>query len=349
MADKRTVEDLSVEELERVLAIKRREDRQARLQRMKQSGRVIETVDAPPPNPSPVQAPPAHSDASGLPAQTIEISKDAVSRRRVVPEFEDAIDRHEYQRKDSRAGEIWRKFVDRSLLFVEMGAVIGLVVLGFTLVNGLNILQEETAAAQAAADAQRRAGIPTPVPTPQLTLTNVVLPSGHTPPQNGVSSFNFDEVPPALRSQIAAQVYLPPDAARPPVTDDTPLRISIPAIDVDQTIVSGLDWNALQQGVGMLPNGANPRDEDDNVVLAAHNDIYGQIFRHLDQLSPGDQFELQTQSGIYTYIVRETQIVEPDAVHVMESQGSAMTTLISCYPYQVNTQRIVVIADRVDV
>jgi sortase A len=158
----------------------------------------------------------------------------------------------------------------------------------------------------------------------------------------------MDEVPPALQSQIAAQVYLPLDAARPPVTDDTPLRINIPALGIDQTIVQGVDWNALQQGVGMLINGANPRNETDNVVLAAHNDIYGQIFRHLDDLEPGDQFEMQTQAGIYTYVVREIQIVQPDDVHVMESQGSPMVTLISCYPYQVNTQRIVVVADRID-
>ncbi|MDQ7036551.1 MAG: sortase, partial [Anaerolineae bacterium] len=312
MADKRTIEDLSLEELEQVLAIKRREDRQTRLQRMKQSGRVIETADVLPPKPIPVQDPPPQSDPSGLPAQTIELAQDAISRRRVVPEFEDAIDRHEYKRKDSRAGEIWRTFVDRSLLFVEMGAVIGLLILGFTLVNGVNILRDETAAAQAAADAQRRAGIPTPVPTPQLALARVVLPSGHTPPQDGVSSFNFEEVPVALRNQIAAQVYLPPDAARPPATDDTPLRINIPAIGIDQTIVQGVDWNATAQGED-LQNGANPRNDSDNVVLAAHNDIYGEIFRDLDQLQPGDQFEVQTRSGVYTYIVRETQIVEPDA------------------------------------
>ena len=340
MVDKRTVDELSIEELERVLAVKRREDRQTRLQRMKQSGRVIDTA----PDATTIQNNPAE-----LPPPTIEVSSKPVVQRRAVPEFEDAIDRSEYKKKDSRAGEIWRSFVDRSLLLVEMAAVVGLVILGFTLVNGLSLLQQETAAAQAAADAQRRASIPTPVPTPQLTLANVVLPSGHTPPQNGVSSFNFGEVPPALQSQIAAQVYLPPDAARPPVTDDTPLRITIPAINVDQTIVQGIDWNALQQGVGMLVNGANPRNDTDNVVLAAHNDIYGQIFRHLDQLEAGDQFEIQTRSGFYTYTVRETQFVEPDDVHVMDSQGAAMVTLISCYPYQVNTQRIVVFADRADV
>lgn len=345
MTDKRSVDELTVEELERILAVKKREERQTRLQRMKQSGRVIETNPNNPPTVFPNDA--SASNADGLPAATIELSQAAVTRRKVVPEFEDAIDRREYKKKDNRALAIWSKFVDRSLMLVEVLAVMGLVVLGVTLMNGLTVLQDETAAAQAAADAQRRAGIPTIEPTPQLTLTNVVLPTGHTPPQNGVSSFNFEEVPPALRSQIAAQVYLPPDVTRPPVTDDTPLRLNVPALNVDQTIVQGVDWNALQQGVGMLPNGATPRSDGENVVLAAHNDIYSEIFRNLDQLEPGDQLQIQTRAGVYTYVVRETQIVEPDDVHVMDSQGQPMVTLISCYPYRVNTQRIVVIADRV--
>ena len=152
MADKRTVDELSVEELERILTIKKREDRQTRLKRMKQSGRVIETVDAAlPPQPAP-QSNSKQSDGTGLPAATIEVSPDAVSRRKVVPEFEDAIDRQEYVQNDGKAGEIWRKFVDRFLLLIEVGAVLGLILLGVALVNGLNLLQVETAAAQAAAD-----------------------------------------------------------------------------------------------------------------------------------------------------------------------------------------------------
>ena len=46
MRDKRPVDELSVEELERVLAIKRREERQQRMQRMQRTGRVIETPEA---------------------------------------------------------------------------------------------------------------------------------------------------------------------------------------------------------------------------------------------------------------------------------------------------------------
>lgn len=347
MRHKRTVDELSIEELERVLAIKRREARQQNLRRLKQSGRVIETVNHESPEAHPEPTP--YSDANGLSAGTIELPAEAVQKRKVAPQFEDGVNPEAFaEPRGDRARQIWRTFVDRSLLLLEVAAVVGLVVLGVSLLNGLELLQEETAAAQAAAEEQRSASIPTLAPTPQLRLTDVVLPTGHTPPQNGVSSFNFAEVPAALQAEVARQVFLPDDFARPERTDDTPLRVRIPALNIDHDIVQGVDWNALQLGVGMLPNGAVPRSEGDNVVLAAHNDIYGEIFRHLDQLEPGDQIEIQTQSGSYVYIVRGWEIVEPDAVHVMQSQGTPMVTLISCYPYQVNTQRIVVFADRAD-
>lgn len=342
MPDKRPVDELSIEELERVLAIKRREARQNRLKRMKVSGRVIETspdtVASSPPGK------PLQQERSYAPEKAV--SAPEAQKRKVVPEFEDAIDIKDYKEK-SNAGRIWRMFVDRSLLLTEAAAVIGLVVLGVLLFQGIGTLERETAAAQEAAEQQRLAVLPTVEPTPQLTLDRVVLPTGHIF-QNSQPIFNMAEIPENMRGLVANQIYLPPDVARVPTTDDTPLRVIIPDIDVDNTIVQGVDWDALQQGVGMLANGANPGNDTSNVVLAAHNDIYGELFRDLDNLEPGDELQVQTRSGFFTYIVRETLIVEPDDVHVMESQGTPMVTLISCYPYRVNTQRIIVHADRID-
>ena len=80
-------------------------------------------------------------------------------------------------------------------------------------------------------------------------------------------------------------------------------------------------------------------------MLSAHNDIYGDLFRHLDDLEPGDQIIISTFSQRYTYTVREYQILRPSDVWVMDPTHNPTATLISCYPYQVDTQRIVVFAD----
>lgn len=330
MPDKRTVDELTIEELERILAIKKRQARQEQLQRMQRSGRTIQPAgEAPrqkvalPPTPG-VPVAPGYS-----------------------PQFEDDIDPG-IKRKNAHSGSLWRRFVDRSLLLIELVAIVGLVVIGFVMLEGIQTLQQETAKAQARADEQIRASIPTIAPTPQLTLASIVLPGGHTPPtEAGGGQFNFDEIPVSLRAQVHDQIFLPPEIARPPITPETARRIVIPEINVDQVIVQGIDWEAMKNGVGQLQNGVNPSSIG-NVVLAAHNDIYGEIFRHLDKLEPGMLFEIHTEKQVYTYVITGSDIVDPDEVSVMDNQGRATATLISCYPYQVNTHRIVVFADRVD-
>ena len=81
-----------------------------------------------------------------------------------------------------------------------------------------------------------------------------------------------------------------------------------------------------------------------NVILSAHNDVYGELFRFLDKLQPGDQVILYSQQRQYVYVVDRTALVEPTAVEVMASTGNPTVTLISCYPYLVDDQRIVVFA-----
>lgn len=58
MRDKRPVDELSIEELERILAIRKREEREKRVRRMRENGRVIESA------PSPSSAPPTAASAS---------------------------------------------------------------------------------------------------------------------------------------------------------------------------------------------------------------------------------------------------------------------------------------------
>lgn len=351
MADKRNVEDLSVEELERVLAIKKRDARREQMRRMKRTGRVIEPEQAvPPPAVESLLGQPIIADHQ-LPAETVNIPATSVERRKVKPEFEDDIgDIRAHKSKNTANAHndnaIWRRFIDFSLLLVEIAAVLGLIFIGFEMLNGIGILQSETAAAQRIAEEVRRETIPTLEPTPQLQLTQVVLPSGHTPPnQVGGGQFNFDEIPSQMRAMVANQVFLPPDISRPAPTGETPLVLRIPKLNIDHSIVQGVDWEALKLGIGQVPDGTTPTDSNGNIVLAAHNDIYSELFRHLDQLEAGDKFQIQTKNKLYTYTITGWDIYEPTDVHVMNSRGKKGATLISCYPYQVSNKRIVVFAD----
>lgn len=80
------------------------------------------------------------------------------------------------------------------------------------------------------------------------------------------------------------------------------------------------------------------------MVLSAHNDVYGELFRYLDRLQPGDQVIIYTQQRQYTYVVDRTVIVKPTQVEVMTGTSDSTVTLISCYPYLVDSDRIVVFA-----
>jgi sortase A len=55
--------------------------------------------------------------------------------------------------------------------------------------------------------------------------------------------------------------------------------------------------------------------------------------------------QLYTASQIFSYVVTGTRVVEPTEVSVMDATEHPSVTLISCYPYLVDNQRIVVFAD----
>ncbi len=340
--DKRPVGDLSIQELERVLAMRRREERMKQRERLKREGRMVDAPNAA-----------AEADEIFDLTPTTEMRAPAqqpfdplltAGFEGAAPLFEDDPLALPISRADSDNGA-WKRFVNMALLLVEVAAVAGLIFIGFSLFQSIGKLETESRTAAELADQQRRAGIPTLAPTPQVTLDAVVLPGGHTFTASGAPQFNYSEIPAALLPMVQDQLIAPPPR-RPAPTDETALQLIVPRLNVNQTIVQGVDWDALRLGIGQLTNGSNPDSDDGNVVLAAHDDIYGEYFRHLDQLAPGDQFQIQTRSQVYTYTVTGSDIVDPTDVHVMDKRGGATATLISCYPYQVNSHRIVVYATR---
>ena len=294
MARRKAPEDMSVEELRRLLIEKRRGARRERLEHFKRTGRVVDV------------APDALMDSTPV-VETVEGDGSTPPA-------------HASKR---------RRFLDRLLLVVEVLAVAGLIGI---LISGLGILQDLNAEVASALVQE------TLTPTPLVMA--VVLPSGHTPPDaQGNTRPNTDEIPAHLQPMVQSLANLPVPTAAP----DQAIRIQIPSIKIDAPVVQGDGWEQLKKGVGQNIGSSNP-GQNGNVILSAHNDVYGELFRYLDKLQPGDQVVLYTQQRQYTYVVDRTAVVEPTAVEVMASTGSPTVTLISCYPYLVDKQRIVVFA-----
>lgn len=220
-------------------------------------------------------------------------------------------------------------FVDRFLLLIEIVAVIGLV---FVMVNGFGALRTLNSEVASALEQ------PTLTPTPLIMA--VILPSGHTPPNAaGGAQYNEAEIPEHLRPIVQSLANVPIPTSSP----EQATRMQIPAIDVDAPVVMGDGWDQLKKGIAQHIGTANP-GKPGNMVVSAHNDIFGEIFRDLDKLKNGDEVVIFTNARQYVYTVTGTKIVEPTATEVMADTKNATVTLISCYPYMVDKQRIVVTA-----
>lgn len=222
-----------------------------------------------------------------------------------------------------------RLILDRLLFLVEIAAVVGLA---FVLLNGMSLLRNLNNEVASALEQ------PTLTPTPLISA--VVLPSGHTPPNKpGGAQFNEAEIPEHLRPLVQSLASIP----LPTPSPSHATRLQIASISVDAPVVQGDGWEQLKKGVGQHIGSPNPGQKG-NLVLSAHNDVFGEIFRDLDRLKPGNEVVVSTSQQSYVYIVRQTQIVEPTRVEVMAPSSDAVLTLISCYPYMVDNQRIVVTA-----
>ena len=118
--------------------------------------------------------------------------------------------------------------------------------------------------------------------------------------------------------------------------------IAIPSLGVDAPLLEGIRLTTLDNGPGHWPGTAMP-GEVGNVVVAAHRTSHGGPFRHIDQLVAGDVVQFTTADGqIIDYSVTGTQIVEPDALWIVDPTETATATLFACHPPGSVAQRIVV-------
>jgi sortase A len=186
--------------------------------------------------------------------------------------------------------------------------------------------------------------IPTPTVAPAIGVA--YLPGGHTPPN---APGGAQPIEASIPDHLRALVDVATPAQLPTVEPqrEQAIRIQIPAIGVNAPVVLGDDWESLKLGVGQHIGSANP-GERSNMVLSAHNDIYGEIFRHLDQMQLEDEVIVHTASRAYRYVVKDKRIIEPTQVEVMDPTRRSVVTLISCYPYLIDTQRIVVVGELVE-
>jgi sortase A len=153
----------------------------------------------------------------------------------------------------------------------------------------------------------------------------------------------------APTSTAAAPVEIP--VVVPP-NGDAVARIDIPKIGVSKIVVEGVDVGDLRQGPGHYPGTPLPGQEG-NAAVAGHRTTYGAPFGDLDQLATGDEIDIQTVQGTFTYVVDQDPFaVNPNAGEVLlprpnparPGRSLATLTLTTCNPKYSAAERLIVTA-----
>lgn len=136
-----------------------------------------------------------------------------------------------------------------------------------------------------------------------------------------------------------------------PAAGEAIARIIIPAIDVDEIVVAGVEVEDLRKGPGHYDTTPLP-GQPGNAAIAGHRTTYGAPFGGIAELAPGDEIIVETLQGTFVYrVLAGTRIagrslghhiVAPTALEVLDDKGDNRLTLTSCHPKYSSRQRIIV-------
>ena len=132
---KRTVDVISIDELELLIAAKKREAHQKSVKRMQQMGRVIEV---------------SHLNSQ----MTNETRMDRTTQKSAP--VANVNDKYKDQKGNDQDNYIWFKTTNFALFFAEIAIVIALVFIGVAMYSGIRDLQQQTADTQGNIDGSQR-------------------------------------------------------------------------------------------------------------------------------------------------------------------------------------------------
>lgn len=127
--------------------------------------------------------------------------------------------------------------------------------------------------------------------------------------------------------------------------------ITIPKISQELPVYHGTSDGVLSVAVGHLQGTSLPiGGESTHSVVSAHRGLpTAVLFTHLDRMEVGDTFYFTILDRTITYEVDEIRIVEPDDTSLIQIvEGKDYCTLLTCTPYGINTQRLLVRGHQVD-
>jgi len=127
-----------------------------------------------------------------------------------------------------------------------------------------------------------------------------------------------------------------------------PARLVVPSVGIDTRVttlgVTNGAWQSPSYGAAYLTGTAWPGHAG-NEAITGHDDADGAVFRRLGGLRAGAEALVYAGARVYRYRVTALRVVAPTAVEVLRPTRGATLTLITCTPYLVDTERLVVRAE----
>lgn len=126
--------------------------------------------------------------------------------------------------------------------------------------------------------------------------------------------------------------------------------VEIPKINIKLPIYHTTDEEVLKQAAGHLEGSSLPvGGESTHAVISAHRGLpSASLFTDLDQLKKGDHFLIHVLNENLCYEVDKISVVKPEETSSLAvEEGQDLVTLLTCTPYGVNTERLLVRGHRV--
>lgn len=126
--------------------------------------------------------------------------------------------------------------------------------------------------------------------------------------------------------------------------------VTIEKLDTELPIYHGTDPGILQIAAGHLEGSSLPiGGEGNHSVISAHRGLpSSRLFTDLDEMETGDIFTITILDRLLTYQVDQILVVDPDETEALQmEEGKDYCTLMTCTPYGVNSQRLLVRGARI--
>jgi LPXTG-site transpeptidase (sortase) family protein len=225
-------------------------------------------------------------------------------------------------------------------------------------------------------------GEPYEFPSPaQETVTstayetqNLKVPSASflAPSRNPVKSVSNDETKDRLLSEFYAAEMLYPESlvvelpALPnPALPEIPIHLVIPTIELEAPVmpseaeivqISGKPyqvWHAPNEYAAGWHVSSAPLGVPGNTVLNGHHNIYGEVFKRLVELEPGDEILVESENSVFSYKIHNKMILPEKYAPLEERVNNSLwilpsederLTIVTCWPYESNTHRLILVA-----